>query len=236
MARYLVNLTLLLGLAFSVHAQNDSVTASTHFDNIEQKVLSLPIPRFPDMAKNAGLGGNLTVAVRLDGNGNVESAEFVAGPGNVCKTVDDRNVTELRKLAIEAAKSARFEPVSESVDSEPLAQIVYHFPIQENAPNRPVVYGTLNHRYPTTETHKSADPLPKPVYPPAARAVGASGSVDVRVVIDDTGKVFTAEVVSGHPLLRAVSIAAACESKLAPTLLDGKPVWMTGIVTYKFIP
>lgn len=51
--------------------------------------------------------------------------------------------------------------------------------------------------------------LPKPPYPPAARAVRASGEVVVDVEIDETGAVTKAAAVSGHPLLRAASAAAA---------------------------
>ena len=43
--------------------------------------------------------------------------------------------------------------------------------------------------------------LPKPSYPPDARAAGVSGTVSVRVTIDETGKVIRACGIRGHALL-----------------------------------
>lgn len=78
--------------------------------------------------------------------------------------------------------------------------------------------------------------LPKPPYPPAARAVRASGAVSIQVLIDTNGEVFSAQAVSGHPLLRPASAIAACGSKFTPTLLEGQPVKVSGIVVYNFVP
>ncbi|HEV8593728.1 MAG TPA: energy transducer TonB, partial [Pyrinomonadaceae bacterium] len=51
--------------------------------------------------------------------------------------------------------------------------------------------------------------LPKPPFPPAARAVRAFGEVEVAVTIEPDGTVSAAKAISGHPLLRATSVAAA---------------------------
>ena len=66
--------------------------------------------------------------------------------------------------------------------------------------------------------------LVKPPYPAAARAVRASGAVNVQVTIDENGNVISASAVSGHPLLRAAATSAARSSKFSPTLLSGQPV------------
>ncbi|HEV8591061.1 MAG TPA: energy transducer TonB [Pyrinomonadaceae bacterium] len=78
--------------------------------------------------------------------------------------------------------------------------------------------------------------LVKPQYPAAARAVRASGAVSVQVLIDVEGKVWSATAVSGHPLLRAASVFAACQAEFSPTLLMGQPVKINGVITYNFIP
>ena len=78
--------------------------------------------------------------------------------------------------------------------------------------------------------------LAKPVYPPAARAVHAAGAVNIQVVIDEDGKVFWAQWVSGHPLLVSAARIAACNSTFTPTLLSGVPVKVSGIITYNFAP
>ncbi|HEX6284573.1 MAG TPA: TonB family protein, partial [Pyrinomonadaceae bacterium] len=70
--------------------------------------------------------------------------------------------------------------------------------------------------------------LPKPQYPPIARAARASGTVVVQVLIDENGSVVSAKAVSGHPLLQAVAVAAARQARFSPTKLSGQPVKVTG--------
>jgi TonB family protein len=77
--------------------------------------------------------------------------------------------------------------------------------------------------------------LPKPAFPAAAKAVGASGAVNVQVSIDENGNVTSARAVSGHPLLRAVSEAAARNAKFTQTFLSNQPVKVTGVIVYNFI-
>ncbi|HMJ08222.1 MAG TPA: TonB family protein [Pyrinomonadaceae bacterium] len=81
-----------------------------------------------------------------------------------------------------------------------------------------------------------ATSLPTPPYPPAARAVRASGAVTVQVVIDENGNVISASAVSGHPLLKAAAVSAARRAKFSPTKLSGEPVKVSGVITYNFVP
>jgi periplasmic protein TonB len=81
-----------------------------------------------------------------------------------------------------------------------------------------------------------ATSLPKPPYPPAARAVRASGPVSVQVLIDESGNVVSASAVSGHPLLRAAAVQAARSARFSPTQLSGQPVKVSGVITYNFVP
>jgi TonB family protein len=76
--------------------------------------------------------------------------------------------------------------------------------------------------------------LAKPVYPAAARAVGAAGAVNVKVTVDEEGNVISTEAVSGHPLLQEAAKQAAQQSKFNPTLLSGQAVKVTGIIVYNF--
>jgi TonB family protein len=96
-----------------------------------------------------------------------------------------------------------------------------------SAPLKSITGGRLNDK---------AVNLVKPAYPPAAKAVRASGSVIVRVSIDEQGNVDSARTVSGHPLLRASAEAAAMASKFSPTMYNGKAVRVTGTVLFDFIP
>lgn len=76
---------------------------------------------------------------------------------------------------------------------------------------------------------------PQPPYPALAKAARASGLVTVRVTVDETGHVVSATPVSGHPLLHAAAVAAAKQARFAPTLRDGEPVKVTGVLSYTFV-
>ena len=81
-----------------------------------------------------------------------------------------------------------------------------------------------------------ATSLPKPDYPPAAKAVRASGSVSVQILVDEKGTVVSASAVSGHPLLRQTAVEAAKNAKFSPTMLSGKAVKVSGVLTFNFTP
>ena len=76
--------------------------------------------------------------------------------------------------------------------------------------------------------------LPKPIYPPAARSVGASGTVVVEVTIGEGGEVIEARAVSGPPLLQQAAVEAARRAKFSPTTLSGRPVKVAGTISYRF--
>ncbi len=76
--------------------------------------------------------------------------------------------------------------------------------------------------------------LPKPPYPPAARAVKASGTVTVQVLIDVDGAVISAKATSGHPLLRPAAQTAARSARFRPAELQGKPARVSGVIVYTF--
>lgn len=76
--------------------------------------------------------------------------------------------------------------------------------------------------------------LPKPAYPPAARAANIKGSVSVQIVISNSGSVISANAVSGHPLLKNAAVAAARRAKFAPTKLSGQAVEVSGVIVYNF--
>lgn len=76
--------------------------------------------------------------------------------------------------------------------------------------------------------------LPVPVYPTAAKAVGASGNVNVQVLIDEEGNVVSAKAVSGHILLRDTAERAARNAKFIPTTLSKQPVKVNGVIVYNF--
>ena len=78
--------------------------------------------------------------------------------------------------------------------------------------------------------------LIQPTYPPAAKAVRASGMVAVNVEVDEQGNVISAFAASGHPLLLAVAEEAAKASTFSPAIFKGQRFKMSGTVVYNFSP
>ncbi len=93
-------------------------------------------------------------------------------------------------------------------------------------PRAPISGGVLNGK---------AISLPKPAYPPIARAAHAAGTVVVQVTIDENGSVIAAHAVSGHPLLQSAAVGAARQARFSPTKLSGQPVKVTGVIQYNFV-
>jgi TonB family protein len=75
---------------------------------------------------------------------------------------------------------------------------------------------------------------PKPVYPPAAKAMGASGKVEVQVVISESGRVVNATAISGPMILRPAATAAATQWVFNPATRDGIPVRTEKVLTFTF--
>lgn len=92
---------------------------------------------------------------------------------------------------------------------------------------KPVEMGELN---------KKALTLPKAKYPEEARRLRVSGTVTVRVVVDENGKVISAKATDGPPPLRAAAEEAARLATFEPTIQDGITVKVSGVLTYEFTP
>jgi len=78
--------------------------------------------------------------------------------------------------------------------------------------------------------------LPKPDYPREARELRLSGIVVIHVEIDEKGKVLSAkDICQGPPFLTAASINSALKARFTPTLLNGQPIKVTGVIQYNFV-
>jgi TonB family protein len=103
--------------------------------------------------------------------------------------------------------------------------VTLSFSAQAAFAQKPISGGALNGR---------AISLPRPSYPPIAKAARASGTVVVQVTIDEEGNVISATAISGHPLLKAAAVQAANGAKFSPTTLQGQPVKVIGTINYNF--
>lgn len=201
------------------------------------KAISLPKPSYPEEARREGAQGPVSVAITIDEEGNVIEAKALS---EFTRTGSDGEVVTtpvhpaIQEAAEKAAWGAKFSPTK--LSGQPIkvkGTIVYNFVNSPLADDKTVPRrvsmpegGVLNGK---------AVSLPAPAYPEAAKAVGAEGTVVVRVTIDEAGSVVSAMAVSGHPLLRVASVEAAKLAQFTPTVLSGQPVKVNGIITYNFV-
>lgn len=90
---------------------------------------------------------------------------------------------------------------------------------------KPVSGGVLN---------GTAISLPMPSYPETAKRMRTSGIVTVEVVVDENGKVISAQATSGPSILKDAAVHAALRARFSPTTLSGQPVKVSGLINYKF--
>jgi TonB family protein len=98
------------------------------------------------------------------------------------------------------------------------------YPLPE--PNKTIQGGVVNSR---------ATSLAKPPFPDGARG-RYGGTVVVQVTIDENGRVTDAEATCGFQVFAEVSVRAARQSTFTPTMLNGIPVKVTGVIVYNFTP
>lgn len=229
-----VLLCLLIGAA-AIAAQENAVK-TVNGGVLNGKAVSLPLPKYPEEAKKDGAEGAIAVTITIDEEGNVTSAAAAFDYQAATRTTDgDKPEAKpahplLRDAAEKAAMEAKFAPTRLSGQPVKVAGLlIYNFVTSHDQGGdsiKTVSGGVLNGK---------ATSLPPPSYPPAARAVGAGGTVSVQVLIDEQGNVISAAAVSGHPLLQGAATDAARQATFSPTLLSGQPVRVSGVITYTFV-
>ena len=222
--------------ALCVQAQDQGKERVINGGVLNGKARSLPKPDYPAHLREQGKGGTVNVDVVIDESGLVVSATGTAaikaraGAEGMVAERDDVDPS-LIEAAENAARMAQFAPTFLSgVPVKIKGTITYNFVAGSEAAaddDKDAGRGGI--------LNSKAISLPKPDYPPAARAVNAEGSVSVLVKIGESGTVLEAQAVSGHPLLRAAAVKAAAEAKFDPTLRDGKPVPISGVLVYNFV-
>jgi len=73
-----------------------------------------------------------------------------------------------------------------------------------------------------------------PIYPQIPRQIRMPGEVSVEVIISPEGRVESVRIVSGHPLFVDAARDAARDWRFEPTILNGVPVRVTGVITFLF--
>ncbi|HEX2490214.1 MAG TPA: energy transducer TonB [Blastocatellia bacterium] len=76
----------------------------------------------------------------------------------------------------------------------------------------------------------------KPVYPPSAKTINATGTVVVQVTISQGGLVVEAEAINGHFALRNAAVEAARKWVFKPVIFNGAPIKVKSVLTFVFAP
>ena len=201
--------------------------------------MAQPAPTAPP-ASSSSAPANNAVAANSDpkstavvpkpaGNNNVTPAQKTSPslPGSV--TSD--KLGNMGSVEVGAVRSNANSPAPMvQLDAEPPPAASESTSTSASAPAprpilKPVSGGVLN---------GTALSLPSPIYPEAAKRLRMAGLVTVEVVVDETGKVISAEATSGPAVLRDVAVQAALRARFSPTKLSGQPVKVSGMINYKF--
>jgi hypothetical protein len=191
--------------------------------------LSGPEFTLSDKAAAAGIDGTLTVSFKVDRTGNVKGVDILAGPIWPCDSSPGSAIKEVREAVKQNILASKFSPATKNgkpVDAEATLDFAIGIAYKEALKGKQG--GKSRWVVDVATLSEKALRLPAPLN------TGIPGVVTVRVLIGESGKVVAAGAVRGRLLLHAPSRMAACEARFPPTTVDGKPIKVTGIITYEF--
>ncbi len=194
---------------------NKFAVVETYREQIDGKFW-FPIYAYADDDIVFDNGSDLRIRMR------VKYSDYVIGHGKVTITEIGEAPTTTEKP--ESSKPQSQKPGSQTPQTQTSPSTT---PPAKDENARPVEGGIVNDR---------AIELPAPKYPATGTRVRVAGEVQVKVLIDETGKVISAEAVFGPELLRASAVEAATRARFKPTLVAGVPVKVSGIITYDIKP
>jgi tetratricopeptide (TPR) repeat protein len=198
----------------------------------------------PQSAIDAEIGGKLRIAVRVDATGKPSRMALRNGPTWPCGEFPDKGLSQLSSALTDMVMGLQFSPAikdGKAVEKDIALDITLENPklkakaaAEQDALNDALAQpksegvngGVLNGK---------AKYLPRPRYPYEASQSRESGVVTIKVVIDEDGHVIRAAAASGPQSLWFAARIAACNSVFTPTLLQGRPVTVSGIITYNFV-
>lgn len=160
-------------------------------------------------------------SAQLEGGGAIVAIDEAVGSNTGGRTTDrkfstDNKTTAKKKAAVPKRKTVRTATGTSVAGSA--AKKWNGFVVGDK-------YSFLNFEVVSAE---------KPYYTREAKAGGASGLVQVEVLIDQFGNVLTARARTGNKLLHPEAERAAIESKFNKPEVYGKPARAIGFLVYRF--
>ena len=209
---------LILTLSTTVLAQDKGVV-----------FVSGPEFQLSQSAIDAGIDGSFSVSFKVDRTGIVKSVHILAGPIWPCDSTPSAEIKSVREAVKENILASKFSPATkggQAIDADATLDFAIGEAYKESLKKKStsasrwvVDVGSLQ----TKATHLAVP-----------YAGSYFGTALVRVLIGETGKVIAAGTVRGPTLLQESSRRAACDSRFPPTIVDGKPIKATGVITYEY--
>ena len=191
--------------------------------------ISGPEFKLSDKAIAAGVDGTLTVNLKIDRAGAVKGVSIIAGPIWPCDSSPGAAIKEVREAVKQNILASKFSPATKNgkpIDAEATLDFAIGIAYREategkqTSKSRWVVdVGTMGEK---------ALRLPLPL------STGIPGIATVRVLIGEDGDVIAAGTIRGDPRHHATSRMAACDAKFPPTIVNGKPIKVTSLITYEY--
>ena len=188
-------------------------------------------PVYPDMAKRAGLAGDVALKFKVNVDGSVSDVDaFVLKGGEL-----------FRKPAIEAIAQFLYKPAV--YEGKPVAvRMTHHFAFarlesqDDTAPNKGKFEGNKVFEISEVDVKPeitNSDAV-RPNYPNSAKEAGLAGNVFLKFKINVDGSVSDVRVLRGDEIFHEPAIEAVRQLRYRPAEIGGKPVpvWMTQRIVF----
>lgn len=230
--RHFLLLAFLAILGVGLYAQPQADSDAKLSSNIDFKM--------PQSAIDAELDGDVLIRVNVEASGKASKAEIVSGLMWPCGKSPVKEIDDLSSAISDAIIKATFSPEIKKGKAKD-SVIGLTFKIRNPLlAGKPEIDPATGKALPSTISggvlNGKATYLAKPSYPEEAKASRASGSISVKILINEQGNVTRVGYESGKVIFLPGTLPAVCQSKFSPTLLQGRPIRVSGIVTYNFVP
>lgn len=168
----------------------------------------------PRFVKTASVRGFTAYVLREQSNNRVMETYFVPELGRI---------PFKRTYVFEDGHKVVEEPVRISMEEPTKTELLG--PDYERIEQKPIFIENLKEHLLTQ---------PQPAYPDADRSTAVN--IAVQVIVDTTGRVVSAGPITPIPLFDVAALEAAFQATLSPVIIEGKPVVVTGLLTYTFNP
>ncbi len=205
--------------------------------DVDPEMTHQVLPKYPSEAKQEGIAGKVWVSVLVDELGEVRESKVSESSGS----------SLLDEAALEAADKNKYKPgIQRGCPAEVWVTYPVEFTLTEvekaSSHGQPQAKRDSGDTLPSPDELVSADTIRdelvqveimpeaihqvSPVYPLQARHAGITGTVSIKALVDEEGKVLQAIVdkSSGTASLDEAAVAAAYEFKYKPGMQEGLPV------------